>query len=559
MMPLPPPEDRGVAVVHASRAGRTDIIQALLVNGAISDEDRRSAMRSAAMTGNLEVVEALLANGAIIPPEDRGTAVMDAALNGHLQVVRALLANDANISDEYRGFAVFYATQARRLDIIRELLSEGATITEVHRGRAVIEAAQDGHHEVVQALLADGATISDLDRGISVVLAAQRGHLEVVQALLADGANISDADRGWAVVEAARNLRVQVVRALLANGPILETDRNEALEALNTEPEAPNAVQIREALNQARVIFPEQVQNPFQHSINAASQGTLQDALSSWSRELGGNGSFPDANVFQFLDETSTNDLKQFLNRLRDTADFKGATKAGKEDFARRLRDIVECMAEIGEFRDPAVGAISEALSSCSDRVTVGLNRLEMLRRIHGREKPTTALGKAFLALQIFRHEMLTEKVNKLHTQLVEGKPSITGEWMETMLFAENALRGSLNLPITSRVMSYPRCSRIQQTDVPRIQAEIRNFTNSREKIIETLASRCPLWQDHLRDQKSEEYEQLIIDIMNDPAYVAANSDMQKVLLSIAMTEKYKEDTVEFFKKDGASLQQMLS
>lgn len=528
MMPLPPPEDRGVAVVHASRAGRTDIIQALLVNGAISDEDRRSAMRSAAMTGNLEVVEALLANGAIIPPEDRGTAVMDAALNGHLQVVRALLANDANISDEYRGFAVFYATQARRLDIIRELLSEGATIPEVHRGRAVIEAAQDGHHEVVQALLADGA-------------------------------NISDADRGWAVVEAARNLRVQVVRALLANGPILETDRNEALEALNTEPEAPNAVQIREALNQARVIFPEQVQNPFRHSINAASQGTLQDALSSWSRELGGNESFPNGDVFQFLDETSTNDLKQFLNRLRDTADFKGATKAGKEDFARRLRDIVECMAEIGEFRDPAVGAISEALSSCSDRVTVGLNRLEMLRRIHGREKPTTALGKAFLALQIFRHEMLTEKVNKLHTQLVEGKPTITGEWMETMLFAENALRGPLNLPIASRVMSYPRCSRIQQTDVPRIQAEIRNFTNSREKIIETLASRCPLWQDHLRDQKSEEYEQLIIDIMNDPAYVAANSDMQKVLLSIAMTEKYKEDTVEFFKKDGASLQQMLS
>jgi hypothetical protein len=37
--------------------------------------------------------------------------------------------------------------------------------------------------------------------------------------------------------------------------------------------------------------------------------------------------------------------------------------------------------------------------------------------------------------------------------------------------------------------------------------AEIRNLTDSREKVIETLASRCPLWQDHLRDQKSEEYE----------------------------------------------------
>jgi hypothetical protein len=154
---------------------------------------------------------------------------------------------------------------------------------------------------------------------------------------------------------------------------------------------------------------------------------------------------------------------------------------------------------------------------------------------------------------------MLTEKVNKLHTQLVERRPTIVGEWMETMLFAENALRGPLDLPIASRVMSYPAFSRIQQRDVPQIEAEIRNFTNSREKIIETLASRCPLWQDHLRDQKPEEYEQLIIDIMNDPAYVAANSDMQKVLLSIAMEKKYKEDTVEFFKKDGASLQQMLS
>jgi hypothetical protein len=153
---------------------------------------------------------------------------------------------------------------------------------------------------------------------------------------------------------------------------------------------------------------------------------------------------------------------------------------------------------------------------------------------------------------------MLTEKVNKLHTQLVEERPTIVGEWMETMLFAENALRVPLNLPIASRVMSYPTFSRIQEGDVPQIEAEIRNLTNSREKIIETLATRCPLWQDHLRQQKPEEYEKLIIDKMNDRAYVAANEDEQKVLLAIAMTEKYKKDTEEFFEKDGSSLQQML-
>jgi hypothetical protein len=361
-----------------------------------------------------------------------------------------------------------------------------------------------------------------------------------------------------AVIVAAHNGHLEVVRALLANDPIFVTDRDRALDALTNRPEAPNAVQIRDALNRAQVFVSEQVQNPFHYFINAASQGTLQEALDGWSRVLGENESFPKADVFQFLDETNKKGLKQFLYRLRDTEDFKGATREGKEDFARRLKDIVECMAEIKEFRDPASGAILNALDSCSDRVTVGLNRLEMLRRIHGKEKPTTALGKAFLALQIFRHEMLTEKVNKLHTQLVEERPTIVGDWMETMLFAENALRVPLNLPIASRVMSYPALSRIHKRDVPQIEAEIRNLTNSREKIIETLATRCPLWQDHLRQQKPEEYEKLIIDKMNDPAYVVANEDVQKVLLDIPMTEKYRKDTKEFFDIDGSSLQQML-
>jgi hypothetical protein len=45
---------------------------------------------------------------------------------------------------------------------------------------------------------------------------------------------------------------------------------------------------------------------------------------------------------------------------------------------------------------------------------------------------------------------------------------------------------------------------------------------------------------------------------MNDPAYVVANEDVQKVLLDIPMTEKYRKDTKEFFDIDGSSLQQML-
>ena len=473
----------------------------------------------AANRGHLEVIQGLLGNGAYIREKDRGRAVIVAAIGGHLEVIQALLANGAQINKEDRGEAVVNAASFGHHEVVRALLANRASIPRMSFDSAVVSAVAYGYHQVIQVLLENASIGLDILGG-ALITAASRGHLEVIQALLANGAAIRETDRDLAV-SSARGL---------------------------------NRESIQNALRQARLFVREE--NPFQYLNEHASVGTLGDALEKWSKEL--KEDFPKAEVFSTLDETALNDFKVFLNRLRETADYKAANPLGKKDFARRLKEIVVSMSEIEDFRDPAIGVISEGLASCSDRLTVCLNRLEMLQKTRGKDKPQTNLGKAFLAIQIFRHEMLTEKVNKLHTEKVAGRPTITGEWMETMLFAENALKESLKLPIDSRVMSYPACSRIKKGDIPRVRADILALTNERKKVIETLANRCPLWQDHLRSEKSDEYAELITRTMEMEDYKAAKEDEKKVLLDIAIKKKYKDDTEEWYRKEGDDLKNML-
>lgn len=507
------------AVIEAANRGHLEVIQGLLANGTISIPDRGQAAINAARGGHLKVIQELLGNGAYIRDMDRGRAVIDAARGGHFEVIQELLAGGAFIGRESRGEAVVLAAGHGNLEVVRALLANGATIPSIERDDAVLWAARGGYPQVIQVLLAN-ASIGIDSLGSALITAASRGHLEVIQALLANGAAIRETDRDLAVFRAS----------------------------------GPNAESIRISLMQARVFVSER--NLFQFLNEPASRGTLKDALVKWSLEL--KEDFPDAEVFSTLDGTASNDFKVFLNRLRETADYKQANPEGKKDFARRLKEIVVSMSTIEDFRDPAIGVISEALASCSDRLTVCLNRLEMLQKTRGKDKPQTNLGKAFLALQIFRHEMLTEKVNKLHTEKVAGRPTIEGEWMETMLFAENALRGILKLPIDSRVMSYPDCSRIKKGDIPQVSADILVLTDTDQKVIETLANRCPFWQDHLRSEKSDEYDELMTDRMEKQDYKDADEDEKKVFLDIAFKEKYKNDTVEWYRKEGDDLREKL-
>lgn len=507
------------AVIEAANRGHLEVIQGLLANGTISIPDRGQAAISAARGGHLKVIQELLGNGAYIRDKDRGRAVIDAARGGHFGVIQELLAGGASIDRESRGEAVVLAAGHGHLEVVQALLANGATIPRIERDDAVLRAAWGGYPQVIQALLAN-ASIGIDSLGSALITAASRGDHEVIQALLANGAAIRETDRDLAVFRAS----------------------------------GPNAESIRISLMQARVFVSER--NLFQFLNEPASRGTLKDALVKWSLEL--KEDFPDAELFSTLDGTASNDFKVFLNRLRETADYKEANPTGKKDFARRLKEIVVSMSTIEDFRDPAIGVISEALASCSDRLTVCLNRLEMLQKTRGKDKPQTNLGKAFLALQIFRHEMLTEKVNKLHTEIYAGRPTIRGEWMETMLFAENALREILKLPIDSRVMSYPACSRIKKGDIPQVSADILELTDTDEKVIKTLANRCPFWQDHLRSEKSDEYDKLMTDRMEKQDYKDADEDEKKVLLDIAFKEKYENDTVEWYRKEGDDLRKML-
>jgi len=145
-------KQRGDDVVEAARKVDIKSIQALLENGAISEEDRGIAVSNAVFIDHLNAVQILLANGAQISKEDRGEFVEYAASEGNLEMVRILLANEASIYEGHRGLAVIAAAIEDRFDLVQVLLKNGALISYNDRYEAVQIAEERGHQAIAEFL-----------------------------------------------------------------------------------------------------------------------------------------------------------------------------------------------------------------------------------------------------------------------------------------------------------------------------------------------------------------------------------------------------------------------
>ena len=124
-------------------------------------------LMTAARAGRLEVVRALVARGATVNsglPSSGQTALMWAAAEGHADVVEALLAAGADACRELdSGFtAMFFAARGGHRSVVAALLRAGVGVNEVTRptrtgGKlprrgtsALLLAIENGHFELAQ-------------------------------------------------------------------------------------------------------------------------------------------------------------------------------------------------------------------------------------------------------------------------------------------------------------------------------------------------------------------------------------------------------------------------
>jgi hypothetical protein len=287
---------------------------------------------------------------------------------------------------------------------------------------------------------------------------------------------------------------------------------------------------------------PVQQQNPYQPLVNRdAERGSLQDALSFWSRYLPVEQEpLPSAALLQFdVDTRAPNQryFQIFLNRLQETADFAQASTQNQQNFALRVASIVRDMAASKEFCDKAITAVENAIIACEDRVAKGFNDLEVLSLQYGRNKPQTAIETAFLAVRLARLDQVQRKAIELN-QGPEG--------LETVLFLELALKDRLQLPLQTQNMRYSGIGSVNDDVVYRTAREILDATSTNDQVCEILIA-SSVWTDFLQ----REHAVFVDDVMGGFQIIAREGGTDYPANLADLEQNPNRDWTEFLDRVG--------
>jgi hypothetical protein len=175
--------------------------------------------------------------------------------------------------------------------------------------------------------------------------------------------------------------------------------------------------------------------------------------------------------------------INLFLQRIRTTADFKNPRSQGGVLFA--LFNILnECAQENRTFKTEIfIPLIIEALASCGDRITITLNRMDLLRQVAQAQQNLSLKELAFFLITYKRLQLVHESAQKI----VEEKK--LGDAIEPMLYLQNHLKHLLKLPIVSEGMLYPAMSYITESELNEIGTEILDKTSDTTQMVEILCT----------------------------------------------------------------------
>eukprot|EP00955_Chlamydomonas_euryale_P068709 360202-Chlamydomonas_euryale.AAC.12 len=202
----------------------------LLLNTSTSEQHHSSCIVRASRAGKADILAAMLAHAAVgVLPQQAHAAAADkgllaACVRGHAPCVRALLQapGHAARADCDDSKALLYAAQAGHADVVDLLLGapRHAARADCHHSEALRCASLHGHAEVVRLLLRAPCHAAHADGrdGEALLHAACSGHAEVVKLLL--GARLhavrADCRGGEVLVCAAGCGHAAVVEALLS-------------------------------------------------------------------------------------------------------------------------------------------------------------------------------------------------------------------------------------------------------------------------------------------------------------------------------------------------------
>ena len=221
---------------------------------------------------------------------------------------------------------------------------------------------------------------------------------------------------------------------------------------------------------------------------------SLEDQLHAWAEEYQAQFHQDLAPLIPFGDSNQKSTFSQYLGRLREIPDYLDGGLP-KENVLRRVGDMLNLAALNPEFRSQMIAIISQALSSCGDRVLLAFNDIEILCQCY-RENLTEEQVRQ-LAISQGRYELIKKFAMEQAQQL-----GLHDE-IETILDYHLQLQGSLGLFISTKKMLYSRCSGVTPEMHEEMYARILSIS------ADSLLAASPIWQNWQQKRHQQRIEQI--------------------------------------------------
>jgi hypothetical protein len=185
-----------------------------------------------------------------------------------------------------------------------------------------------------------------------------------------------------------------------------------------------------------------------------------------------------------------------FLDRLRDTADFKNTNS--RPLLAKRIVGLTTQLAASESLAAVCHERIGQALESCGDRVIWAMNQLELTVRVHqaqqagAPEQELRDLARSLLRLQVV-HQHAAAKVASLRAV----------DPIEVYLAYETQLAHALGLPLSTHHMLYENISNVNQADLRKALRAAQQADADPRQVEAYLTAWGP-WQQFIRGQQAE-------------------------------------------------------
>ena len=212
-------------------------------------------------------------------------------------------------------------------------------------------------------------------------------------------------------------------------------------------------------------------------------QQSIEDLTKNLNRLAGKEYSI--SSLLEMLDQDQKDQLKQWIDRLSDTADFKNTQQDSKKQFANKILDILGKVETDEDFRNIFLLLIEDAASTCGDRVALSILKLDIKYKIATFDIANHTAKE--LADLIINGEMSMGLLEQVAREKVKTLRFV--DEIEVFLGYPIKLKEALELPFDGKEMLYYACSGITENDLNTAKEYVMNARNNKEECYRFLAS----------------------------------------------------------------------